>query len=130
MLSAAEPLPGASRLPAVPSNALILSTDTSDEVAVIHVAGDLDLSNIPIFAAELGPSLSAPLLVVDFAACTFIDSSALRELVRAHRVVADAGGRLVLVAPSEPVRRVLEVATLDRFITVSETLAEALTSVA
>ena len=120
----------ATTLSPVPNNVLTLSTETSEGVAVIRVGGDFDLSTVPVFEAELDPSVCAGLVVVELANCTFIDSSALRTLVRAQRRLAAAGGRLVLVAPSQPARRVLEVATLDRFIPVSATLAEALTSVA
>jgi anti-sigma B factor antagonist len=81
-----------------------------------------------MFEAELEPSLSAGLVVIELAGCTFLDSSALRTLVRAQRRVADVGGSLVLVAPSQPAKRVLDIATLDRFIPVSATLAEAVTS--
>ena len=102
----------------------------SEGVAVIHVGGDFDLSTVAVFDAELERSLSAEAGRVELADCTFIDSSALRALVRAQRRVAAAGGRLALVAPSQPASRVLEVATLDRFIPVSATLAEAVTSVA
>ena len=120
----------ATTLSPVPNNVLTLSTETSEGVAVIHVGGDFDLSTVPVFEAELDPLVSAALIVVELAECTFIDSSALRALVRAQRRVASAGGRLVLVAPSQPASRVLEVATLDRFIPVAATLAEAVTSVA
>jgi anti-sigma B factor antagonist len=83
-----------------------------------------------VFEAEVEHSLSAALLVVDLSGCTFLDSSALRALVRAQRRGAEKGGRLVLVAPSQPARRVIEMATLDRFVPVWETLEEAVNSVA
>ena len=117
-------------LPPVRDAELRLSTETSEGLAVVHVTGDFDLSNIEIFEAELEPSLSAGLVVIELAACTFLDSSALRTLVRAQRRVADAGGRLMLVAPSQPAKRVLDIATLDRFIPVAATVADAVTSVA
>jgi anti-anti-sigma factor len=50
--------------------------------------------------------------------------------VRAKHRVSETGGRLGLVAPSQPVRRVLEVAALDRVVPVWETVDEAVTSVA
>jgi anti-anti-sigma factor len=109
---------------------LSLSTDTSEGLAVVRVAGDLDLSTIATFEHELEPSLTAALVVVELTGCTFLDSSALRTLVRAQRRVDEAGGRLVLVAPSQPARRVLDLATLDRFIPVAATVEEAVNSVA
>jgi anti-anti-sigma factor len=114
----------------VRTNALTLTTDVSEAVAIVRGAGDLDLSTLQVFEAELGPCFSSALLVVELAECTFIDSSALRAIVQAQQQMTAAGGRLVLVAPSQPARRVLDVSTLDRLIPVSATLAEALTSVA
>ncbi len=109
---------------------LRLSTQMSEGLAVVRVVGDFDLSTIEIFEAELEPSLTEGLVVIELSGCTFLDSSALRTLVRAQRRVGEAGGRLVLVAPSQPARRVLDIATLDRFIPVAATLEEAAKSVA
>jgi anti-sigma B factor antagonist len=109
---------------------LTLSTEQADGVAVIRVTGDLDLSTVSAFDAELEQLLTAEHLVVELADCTFIDSSALRALVRAQKLVAGSGGTLALVAPSQPARRVLEIATLDRFVPVFGTVGEAVTSLA
>jgi anti-anti-sigma factor len=109
---------------------LTLSTDIEDGVKVVHVTGDLDLSTVPAFDAELEQSVGARHLVIELADCTFIDSSALRALVRAQKRTIEEGGTLAIVAPSQPARRVLEVASLDRFVPVFGTVAEAVTSFA
>jgi anti-sigma B factor antagonist len=109
---------------------LQLSTEEADGVSVIRVSGDLDLSTVDVFDAELEHALVAERLVIELGDCTFIDSSALRALVRAQKAVTRAGGELALVAPSQPARRVLEIATLDRFVPVFGTLGEAVTSFA
>jgi anti-anti-sigma factor len=109
---------------------LTLSTDIEDGVKVVHVTGDLDLSTVPAFDAELEQSAGARHLVIELADCTFIDSSALRALVRAQKRTIEEGGTLAIVAPSQPARRVLEVASLDRFVPVFGTVAEAVTSFA
>jgi anti-sigma B factor antagonist len=109
---------------------LMLSLETAEGVAVIHVSGDLDLSTIGVFDAELEAALASERLVIELGDCTFIDSSALRALVRAQKLVTRAGGELALVAPSQPARRVLEIATLDRFVPVFGSLGEAVTSFA
>ncbi len=118
------------RIPTVPEPALTLSTETTEGVRVTHVVGELDLSTVAAFDEELDQSFAAGRQVVVLAECTFIDSSALRALVRAQRRISEAGGRLTLVAPSQPARRTLEIAALDRFLPVYETLAEAVTSFA
>jgi anti-sigma B factor antagonist len=114
----------------MPESPLTLSTEMADGVSVIHVAGDLDLSTVGAFDAELEHALASEHLVIELGQCTFIDSSALRALVRAQRLVTRAGGELALVAPSQPARRVLEIATLDRFVPVFGSLGEAVTSFA
>lgn len=114
----------------MPSRDLILTTVGSDGAAVINVTGELDLSTVVAFDAELEQALPVGHVVVDLAACTFIDSSALQSLVRAQRAILEGGGGLALVAPSQPARRVLEVAAIDRFVPVFDTVAEAVSSFA
>ena len=117
-----------STLRAMPAGDLTLTTGTDGGASIIHVVGELDLSTIAALDAELELSLPAGRVVVNLSECTFIDSSALRSLVRAQRAVSEGGGSLALVAPSQPARRVLEVAALDHFIPVFETVAEAVSS--
>jgi anti-sigma B factor antagonist len=114
----------------MPESPLMLSTEMAEGVSVIRVTGDLDLSTVGAFDEELEHALDAGHLVIELGECTFIDSSALRALVRAQKRVTRAGGELALVAPSQPARRVLEIATLDRFVPVFGTLGEAVTSFA
>jgi anti-sigma B factor antagonist len=109
---------------------LVLTAEASAGVSIIRVQGDLDLSTVSAFDAELERQLGSLHLVVELEGCTFIDSSALRALVRAQKRVAETGGTLVLVAPSQPARRVLEIATLDRFVPVFGTVDDAVTSFA
>jgi anti-anti-sigma factor len=111
----------------MPASDLTLTTETAEGASIIRVVGELDLSTVAALDAELERFLSADRVVVVLSECTFIDSSALRSLVRAQHAIREEGGRLVLVAPSQPARRVLEVAALDRFLPVFETLAEAAT---
>ena len=117
-----------STLRAMPAGDLTLTTGTDGGASIIHVVGELDLSTIAALDAELELSLPAGRVVVNLSECTFIDSSALRSLVRAQRAVSEGGGSLALVAPSQAARRVLEVTALDRFIPVFETEAEAVSS--
>ena len=91
------------------------------------MVGELDLSTVAVFDAELERSLGDDLVIV-LTECTFIDSSALRSLVQAQRAAQDGGNDLALVAPSQPARRVLEVAALDRLMRVYETLDDAVVS--
>ena len=56
---------------------------------------------------------------LDLSAVTFVDSSGIGALVRAHRVADDAGARIVLVDPSHPVVRVLALVGLEGYFAVA-----------
>ncbi|MCY7301467.1 MAG: STAS domain-containing protein [Thermoleophilia bacterium] len=107
---------------------LTLTTEMRAESTVLHVAGELDLSTVAAFDTELERALALGRVVVVLSDCTFIDSSALQSLVRAHRAARtpEQNEALVLVAPSQPARRVLEIAALDRLVPMFDTLDDAL----
>lgn len=52
-------------------------------------------------------------IVVDLADVVFLDSSALATLTSAMKRCREAGGDLVLLSPSDPVRVILELTRLD-----------------
>jgi stage II sporulation protein AA (anti-sigma F factor antagonist) len=98
----------------------------------IEVDGSVDLDT----ADELEHRLTAAIargrtpILLRFAGCTFIDSSGIRTLLRAHRqLLARNGGSrpaLALVGPSDRMRRALELTAIDRAIPVFATVAEAM----
>jgi anti-sigma B factor antagonist len=114
----------------MPGEDLTLTTETEGAASIVHVVGELDLSTISVFEAEIERSISDGLVVVELSECAFIDSSALRSLVRTHRTLRDVGGELALVAPSQPARRVLEIAALDQLLPVFGSVGEAVRSLA
>ncbi len=112
----------------MPQRDLTLTMGTNNGATVIRVAGELDLSTIAAFDAEIQDSLRASHVIIELSECTFLDSSALRSLVHANRAANDVESRLAIVAPSQPARRVLDVSGLDRVIPVFDTIAEAVTA--
>ena len=81
----------------------------------IVVAGDLDMSTVakarPIIekACESGPEN----VVVDLSAVEFVDSHGLHLLATTHRALSARGCMLVVLPPSEAVRRAFEITGLD-----------------
>ena len=53
-------------------------------------------------------------LIVDLRASPVLDAAAIAILLRAHRTMTHAGGRLTLRGPSSRVRRILSLARLDQ----------------
>ena len=86
---------------------------------VVLVAGELDLSTVSALESELA-SAAPGRIVIDLSECAFLDSSALRALVVAHRASTEAGASFVLAAPSAAIRRVLQLASIDRVIPVTD----------
>lgn len=81
----------------------------------VVVRGELDMSNEPELAAAFETARRPEgAVVVDMSGVSFIDSSALRALVRFHT----AGEGLVVRHPSAPVSRLLQLTKLDEVLTV------------
>jgi anti-anti-sigma factor len=79
-----------------------------DGALVVRARGDVDMSSVPLLADALEAAPAGLRLVLDLSEVGYLDSSGLRCLVAA-RAVHD---ELTLLAPSQPVRRVLEVTGL------------------
>lgn len=74
----------------------------------IRVGGELDLSTASVFEGHLDGVTDGPGdVVLDAADLDFIDSSGVRVLLSLARRIQDRG-RLVIVNPSDQVRRVLD----------------------
>lgn len=87
--------------------------------AALGVRGEIDAHSAPEFAERLGalPSSGSDVRV-DLSGVPFMDSSGLRVLIEAHQRIGDSGCQLVLVAPSDAVKRLLDVAGLtEHFVT-------------
>ena len=81
------------------------------EPNVVRLVGELDLSGVNLIAerlAELDGDID-----VDCSGLGFIDASGLRALLTAHRVCDARGNKLVVVAASRQVRRLLDLTSLD-----------------
>jgi anti-anti-sigma factor len=77
--------------------------DTVESLASVHLAGELDLSNVSSLRAKLG-AVNGP-AVVDLSDVTYLDSTALNELALLRRRV----DTVALVVGSANVRRTLDI---------------------
>ena len=103
--------------------------EDADEVVVVAVAGDLDLSNADDLVERLGTTAAGRPLVVDLSRVLFIDSAALHRLFGVAR--ERGSGRLALVAePNAPVARTLEIVQFHRAAIVATSVAEACAALA
>jgi len=94
---------------------LKLATQTRGLAAIVRLSGTMDLHGAPDFDGEIDRLLrgSTREILVDLRQIEFMDSIALRSLVRAHRKALQAGVPLWVVRGGPPVAQVLRMTGLD-----------------
>jgi anti-sigma B factor antagonist len=109
---------------------LLLDTNDIGAWTVVEVKGEIDLYTAPKLKehvnhlAEGGKTRMA----VNLEGVEFLDSTALGVLISGLKRCREAGGTLALVAPREPVRKVLSITGLDRVFPIHDTVEEATSS--
>ena len=100
-----------------------------DDVYVVRVAGEVDMSHEQELRSELRAAVEADTngIVVDLTACEFIDSSAIRALLLSREEKNRNPGResLAVAASSDQILRILEVMGLDKVLAVEPTVDQA-----
>ena len=94
---------------------LLAITSTGSKIAA---SGEIDAHTAPLLSAAI--DAAGPQVELDLSGVEFVDSSGLRVLIDAHQRLADSGGKLQLVALSEPVRRLLEISGVSDYLGVTE----------
>jgi anti-sigma B factor antagonist len=101
---------------------VVFNRSELDGRPVLSVSGEIDLAIAGRFAEELESLVAGNggSGVVDLSAVDFIDSSGIRELLKAQSAAQSAGGDLLLLSPSPACRRVLEISGVWSNFTVLE----------
>lgn len=96
--------------------ALEISSEITDEKAIIRIEGEVDVSN----ASELRDALDTALadgakeVEADFAEVAYIDSTGIGVLVGAAHRAQESGSVLVVVNPQKNVERVFSLLGVDK----------------
>jgi anti-sigma B factor antagonist len=100
----------------------------TDEVRIVHLRGEHDLSTKIELAVALAAASERPHVLVDLSDCTFIDSTAIALLIAAHRQQNMRNQRFELILPkgAKTVERILTLTRVASIITVHETRGAAL----
>jgi anti-anti-sigma factor len=77
---------------------LVITSEPNTEGDTIVLAGELDLTSVHLLDDELALT-SAPGVVLDLSAVSFLDSAGIRTIDRAHRRLRDDGRSLIVAAP-------------------------------
>ena len=104
---------------------MTLRLEVVGSVAVVTLAGECDMSEAPRLAAALRQAGErAGVVQVDLSDLDFLDSSGLHVLYRASSELAAMRSRLVLVSPTDAIRRVLQIAGLEDHFEIRESLED------
>ena len=104
----------------------------SAAACIVTLRGEHDVDSRETVTLALAAARAYSNILVDLAACTFIDSSIITTLLEAAKRAKQADGALELVVPTEAngVRRTLEIANVQGALPFNETVSEGLASMA
>lgn len=103
-----------------------LQTTEIGQVFMVTLSGDVDLRHSPALRKALMELMFAHRpVVVDLSGVTYVDSSGVAGLVEAYQMARKNGTGFTLASISDPVRRVLQLARLDRVFTIVDTVEAA-----
>jgi anti-anti-sigma factor len=97
----------------------------SEEVSLLLLRGELDLAAAAMLRARVEAAAIRG-LIIDLREVTFIDSSALRELLNARQELQRHGSRLVLSGVPASVRRLLDMTGTAELFETAQTRVEAI----
>jgi anti-anti-sigma factor len=106
-----------------PVTVLDISVDAGQSGAVVVLAGEADPTSVTRLNEVLTAQLSGKTthLTIDASNLLSADSMAIRALWVAALILKDRGGRMVLLHPQQPVRRMLNLLGVDQTFTIRET---------
>ena len=111
----------------------IFDVAADDDTTVVNVAGEIDMQTGPAFQRGLLRAIGAGRggLIVDLSQASFLDSTALTNLVNAFDTLRQkGGGTLIIVASDSRMRTLFEVARLERDFLIFSTREQAMAVVA
>jgi stage II sporulation protein AA (anti-sigma F factor antagonist) len=104
-----------------PSGAFTVEArDAPDGVALLELAGELDIAATSAVRSHVDEAAGRRGVVLDLSRASFVDSSMLKELLRANAELERYGTRLVLAASTPAVRRVLDLTRTAGLFTLAE----------
>jgi anti-sigma B factor antagonist len=90
-----------------------ISIRHQEGTAVVLASGELDAFAAPDLVAAFAALADTPSVVADLTRVSFMDSTALGEIVRVARAREELGGGLRIVLPDGHARRIFEITGLD-----------------
>jgi len=109
-----------------------IEKDSSADTTTLKLSGEIDLHASPVLRAHLQDCAQSktPVLLLDFCAVEYIDSSGLATLIEYVRESARFGGKLALFGLQKKVRTIFDLVRLNELFVISGTAEEAAAALA
>jgi anti-sigma B factor antagonist len=109
---------------------LIIDIQERGDVTIVSIKGEVDLYTAPTLKEQIADLVAGGKtnLAVDLGGVEFMDSTGLGVLIGGLKRCKEVGGGLALVAPREPVVKVLSITGLDKVFSIHETVEQAASS--
>lgn len=109
------------------SSNVVAAVEQAGKWRQISLQGEVDMATARHLEAAVARELDdgSDWLLVDMRRVTFVDSTGVTALFRAHEEAEGRGGALRVVAGPGPVRRVLSVSGIDQLVAVFDDPAQA-----
>ncbi|NUR07539.1 MAG: STAS domain-containing protein [Nocardioidaceae bacterium] len=107
---------------------LRLDVEDRDGTALITATGEIDAATADSLSTAVTGALEdgSPRVLVDFAQVTFIDSTGLGVLVKAHRGAGEKGAIFGVVHPTPQTLKLIRVLGLDLLLNIYDSPEQAL----
>lgn len=104
---------------------MLVRCDETEAGVVCHVAGDLDERSVGEFREAVAPLSKKRRVIFELSAVPFVDAAGLGALIGAVRRIRERRGDAVVCAARPPVRRVLQLVSIPRVVTIVDSVKEA-----
>jgi anti-anti-sigma factor len=102
-----------------------VEASTTDDTTIVHVSGEIDLSNAARVREAIGAAVpdAAAVVVVDLSDTAYLDSAAIAMIFRLGERLTYSRQQLRLVVPPDaPIRAVIRLTKLDHVIPVQDSI--------
>ena len=104
-----------------------VTPQSTDDILVVEVAGEIDLFTAPELKAAITEGLDdgSEKVVIDLTRTTFLDSTALGVLIGTVKRLRDNDGSMTIVNSDRNIAKTLEITGLDQILKIYPTRDEA-----
>jgi len=99
-----------------------ITAEPADDYTILHLRGEFDTFYCPLLQKEIEGLVAAgaPKVILNLRLVKFINSTALGAIIKASKVLAAEGGKLVISRPSSFCRDIMEKVGLDRVVPIHD----------